>query len=162
MSGGEETGLGGNPHWLTLHLSPQAWVPRCSLSTQTRTPWSPGATSNQRQAWPRPTEPALRALFPAPFRSPERTSATLHAGSQSTGWGHQERGSLSPFSGPRPPRAYLSPHPSAPPCLGGFLGWSQLSDLWEGVPGALLLLLSGLPLRFSILVTSSLSPTLLA
>ena len=54
-----------------------------------------------------------------------------------------------------------SSHPSAPHHLGALWGWSQLSDLWEGVPGPLLLH-SGLPLRFSILVTSSFSSTLSA
>lgn len=89
-------------------------------------------------------------------------STILQAGSQRTGWGCRERGSLSPLCDPHPPRAYLSSHPSAPPTpSGGSLGWSQLSDLWEGDPSPLLLL-SGLPLGFSVLISSPLSPTLLA
>lgn len=148
------------PHWFTFHLPPQAWAPPCSLSTRTRTPPSPGATFSQRQAWPRPTEPGP---LPTSLLPPqERTSIILQAGSQCTGRRCRERGSLSPLGDPRPPQAYLSPHPSAPPPLsGGAPGWSQLSDLWEGVPGPLLLL-SGLPLGFSVPVTSSFSPILLA
>lgn len=97
-------------------------------------------------------------LLPSLLSSPKRTSTTLQAGSRRTGWGSQDSGSPSPLSGPCPPRAYLRPYPTAYTPSRGSLGWSQLSDLGEGVPGPLHLLLSGLPLGFLILVTSSLSP----
>lgn len=144
--------------WFTFHLPPQAWAPLCSRSTRMRTPPSPGASSSQRQAWPRPTEPApppIALLLPrkdlnhTPSRQP-----THRMGAPGGGCPLCSQWPL-PASGlPQPPP--LCPHPS-----GGSLGWSQLSDLWEGVPG-LLLLLSGRPLGFSVLVTSSLSPALLA
>lgn len=85
----------------------------------------------------------------------------LQAGSQRTGWRRPEKGSLSPFGDPCPPRAYLSPHPSAPHHLGALWGGLSSVTSGRGVPGPLLLH-SGLPLRFSILGTSSFSSTLLA
>lgn len=51
--------------------------------------------------------------------------------------------------------------PPATPILGGYLGWSQLSDLWEKGCGPLLLL-SGFPVGVSVPVTSSVSAPLLA
>ncbi|KAM5209658.1 hypoxia-inducible factor 3-alpha isoform 1-T1 [Hipposideros larvatus] len=44
-----------------------AWAPHCCVSTWMKTPPNPRATSSQRQAWPRPTEPTplpISLLFP--------------------------------------------------------------------------------------------------
>lgn len=104
---------------------------------------SPGTTSHQRQAWPRPTE---SALFPDPFFYPREDSTTLHTSSPHAGWG------LSPLSVPPHPRpASVLPQPPSTLCLHpfrGFLDYSQLSDLWEGARDPLHLL-SGLLLGFS-------------
>ena len=65
----------------------------------------------------------------------------LQAGSQRTGWRRPEKGSLSRLGDPCPPRAYLSPHPSAPHHLG--VGGTRRVGGLLGVAGRL----SGLHLR---------------
>ena len=54
----------------------------------------------------------------------------LQAGSQRTGWRRPEKGSLSRLGDPCPPRAYLSPHPSAPHHVGVL--WGGLSSVTSG------------------------------
>uniref|UniRef100_A0A8C0RWQ9 Hypoxia inducible factor 3 subunit alpha n=1 Tax=Canis lupus familiaris TaxID=9615 RepID=A0A8C0RWQ9_CANLF len=136
-----------------------AWAPRCSLSTRMRTPWSPGATSNQRWAWPRPTEPG-----PLPFSLPLPRKDLNHTPRRQPTHRMGVPGEGFPLSSwwPLPILGLPQLSPLCPRHLGALWGGLSSVTSGRGVPGALLLLLSGLPLGFSILLTSSLSPTLLA
>lgn len=85
---------------------------------------SPGTTSQQQQAWPRPTESAFLSGL---FFYPRKDSATLHTSSLHPGWG------LSPLSVPPPPsqpQSYLSPPTFCLLPVGGFLG--VLSSVTSG------------------------------
>uniref|UniRef100_F6X109 Hypoxia-inducible factor 3-alpha n=1 Tax=Callithrix jacchus TaxID=9483 RepID=F6X109_CALJA len=85
-----------------------AWAPHCSLHTQTGTPTSPGATSSQRQARARLTEPApLPISLLLPQKGPQPHSKPA-ADAQDGG---TRRGPLSPLSAPLPTSGLPQPSP---------------------------------------------------